>query len=167
MLKRFYPSIFVNSVYEIDYKSLKKQGITGLIFDLDNTLAPFDIIKPTKEIEQFINNLISDGFRVCIVSNNKGKRVEIFNAEMKLPYVSKAGKPKTKGIKNGIQQLGLKNEEVVMIGDQMFTDVWVGNRLGIYTILVKPICERDEFTVKLKRGLEKKVFNLYMKSQNK
>ncbi len=167
MLKRFFPHEYVNNVYEIDYEKLKNKGITGLIFDLDNTLAPFDIEKPTKEILDFINKLIADGFKVCLVSNNKGKRVEIFNSDMKLPFVSKAGKPKKKGILNGISQLNLELNEVVMIGDQMFTDIWVGNRLGIYTILVKPICERDEFTVKLKRGTEKIVFKQYMKYANK
>ncbi len=163
MFKRFYPKEYVNSVYEINFENLRKQGIVGLIFDLDNTLAPFNVEKPTKDIRDFINNLLDEGFKVCLVSNNKGKRVEIFNSEMKLPFVSKAGKPKKKGILNGINQLELNLNEVVMIGDQMFTDIWVGNRLGIYTILVKPISERDEFTVRLKRGTEKVVFEKYLK----
>ncbi len=167
MLKRFYPKEFVSSVYKIDYFRLKEQGITGLIFDLDNTLAPFDIEKPTKEIRDFIECLLKEGFKVCLVSNNKGKRVEIFNSDMNLPFVSKAGKPKKKGILDGISQLNLELDEVVMIGDQMFTDVWVGNRLGIYTILVEPICKRDEFTVRLKRSTEKIVFKKYIKYTNK
>ncbi|MFV0441297.1 MAG: YqeG family HAD IIIA-type phosphatase [Lachnospirales bacterium] len=163
MLKRFYPKEYVKSVYHIDYKRLKKMGIKGLVFDLDNTLAPFDIEKPTKEIDDFIKKLLADDFKVCLVSNNKGKRVEIFNEEMKLPFVSKAGKPKKKGILSGLKQLELNPREAVMIGDQMFTDVWVGNRIKMYTILVKPICDRDEFTVKLKRGTEKIVFKRYKK----
>ncbi|MFV0519892.1 MAG: YqeG family HAD IIIA-type phosphatase [Lachnospirales bacterium] len=163
MLKRFYPTEYVESVYTIDYNNLKKLGITGLIFDLDNTLAPFDIDHPTEEIKNFIKTRMEEGFKICLVSNNKGKRVEIFNEGLKLPFVSKAGKPKKNGILNGMSQLNLTSKEVVMIGDQMFTDVWVGNRLDMHTILVKPICERDEFTVKLKRGTEKIVFKQYLK----
>ncbi len=163
-LNRFYPKYYVESIYKIDYKELKNNGKIGLIFDLDNTLAPFDIVEPTKEIIDFLAKLQKDGFKVCLVSNNKGDRVEIFNRTLNLIAVSKAGKPKTKGIKSGLQQLGVTKNQAVMIGDQMFTDVWVGNRMDITTILVKPIANRDEFTVKLKRGIEKKVFEAYKRS---
>lgn len=167
ILSRFYPEYYVNSVYEIDYTNFKKEGKIGLIFDLDNTLAPFDIEKPDKKIIDFVENLKLDGFKICLVSNNKGNRVEIFNEDLKLVAVSKAGKPKTKGIKSGLQKLGVTKDEAVMIGDQMFTDVWVGNRMKMTTVLVKPIANRDEFTVKLKRGAEKKVFNAYIRSLKK
>lgn len=163
-LNRFYPQYYVKSVYDIDYKDLKRKGKIGLVFDLDNTLAPFDIEEPTEEIINFITNLTKDGFKVCLVSNNKGNRVQIFNKKLGLVAVPKAGKPKTKGIKIGLQKLGVSKSEAVMIGDQMFTDVWVGNRMGMTTVLVKPIANRDEFTVKLKRGIERKVFEAYKRS---
>ncbi len=163
-LNRFYPEYYVQSIYDINYDELKRKGKIGLIFDLDNTLAPFDIVEPTEKIITFINKLIKDGFKVCLVSNNKGNRVQVFNKKLGLVAIPKAGKPKTKGIKKGIQKMGVSKEEAVMIGDQMFTDVWVGNRMKMTTILVKPIANRDEFTVKLKRGIEKKVFNAYKRS---
>ncbi len=167
MLKRFYPTHYFESVKHIDYEALLKNGKKSLIFDLDNTLAPFDIVEPDEEIIQFIKNLKEKGFKVCLVSNNKGKRVEIFNKKLGLPIVSKAGKPKLGGITRAMNLLESKKEECVMIGDQMFTDVWVGNRLGIVSILVKPIANRDEFTVKLKRGLERQVFKRYQKHEKK
>jgi hypothetical protein len=55
----------------------------------------------------------------------------------------------------------------VFIGDQLFTDIWGGNRLGLMTILVKPIVEREEWITKIKRSTEKKVFNLYLKARKK
>ncbi len=143
------------------------KGKRALIFDLDNTLAPFDIVEPDEEIINFITDLKNKGFKVCLVSNNKGRRVEIFNQKLGLPIVSKAGKPKLGGITRAINLLESKKEECVMIGDQMFTDVWVGNRLGIVSILVKPIANRDEFTVKLKRGLERQVFKRYQTHEQK
>lgn len=165
MFKRFYPTEYKESVQDIDYEYLKSKNICGLIFDLDNTLAPFDIEEPTQDIIDFVRGLEADGFNVCLVSNNKGTRVEVFNRKLGLKYVSKAGKPKKAGIMRGIELMGLEPRQCVMIGDQMFTDVWVGNRLGIHTILVKPIANRDEFTVKLKRGAEKIVFNMYLKAE--
>ncbi len=167
MLKRFYPTHYFESVKHIDYDGLLKRGKTSLIFDLDNTLAPFDIVEPDDDIIQFIQDLKDRGFKVCLVSNNKGTRVEVFNQKLGLPIVSKAGKPKLGGITRAINLLESKKEECVMIGDQMFTDVWVGNRLGIVSILVKPIANRDEFTVKLKRGLERQVFKRYQAFEKK
>ncbi len=167
MLKRFYPTHYYESVKHIKYEELLAKGKTSLIFDLDNTLAPFDIVHPTDDIIKFVEGLKKKGFKVCLVSNNKGKRVEIFNEKLGLPMVSKAGKPKLGGITKAIKLLGADKDECVMIGDQMFTDVWVGNRLGIVSILVKPIANRDEFTVKLKRGTEKIVFKQYKKHVRK
>ena len=43
-----------------------------------------------------------------------------------------------------------------MIGDQLFTDMFGGNRLGIYTILVDPISKKDFILTKFTRYLEKK-----------
>lgn len=165
MLERFYPTIYVENVSVIDYDDLLKRGKIGLLFDLDNTLAPFDIVYPTDDIISFISSLLERGFKVCLVSNNKGTRVEVFNEKLNLPMVSKAGKPKKKGISKALSLLNVTPQQAVMIGDQLFTDVYVGNRLNMETILVKPISDRDEFTVKLKRGIEKIVFNKYMKSE--
>ncbi len=167
MLKRFYPMYYYDSVRHIDYDQLYKEGKNALIFDLDNTLAPFDIKEPDEDIISFIQGLKDKGFKVCIVSNNKGNRVQIFNEKLGLPIVAKAGKPKLAGISRAMTLVDAKKEECVMIGDQMFTDVWVGNRLGIVSILVKPIADRDEFTVKLKRGAEKIVFRQYQKFASK
>ncbi len=167
MLKRFYPMYYYDSVRHIDYNKLYKEGKTALIFDLDNTLAPFDIREPDEGIIGFIQGLKDKGFKVCIVSNNKGNRVQIFNQKLGLPIVPKAGKPKLAGITRAMGIIDAKKDECVMIGDQMFTDVWVANRLGIVSILVKPIADRDEFTVKLKRGIEGVVFKQYQKFVSK
>lgn len=167
MLKRFYPTHYYLSVKHIDYDKLMKNGINALIFDLDNTLAPFDIVEPDDDIIRFINMLKDKGFKVCLVSNNKGERVQIFNQKLGLPIVPKAGKPKLAGITRAINLLKARKDECVMIGDQMFTDVWVANRLGIMSILVKPIANRDEFTVKLKRGAESIVFKRYQNYEQK
>ena len=53
-----------------------------------------------------------------------------------------------------LQQLQLPAEEVALIGDRVFTDVLAGNRLGLFTVLVRPVaadgspCRHD----RLQRG---------------
>lgn len=163
MLEQFFPNIYYNSIYDISIKDLQDKNIKGIIFDIDNTLAPFDIKYPDKNIKDFFGELKSKGFQISLVSNNKGDRVKIFNSKLNLPAVSKAGKPRLRGLKRAMYLMSTNITTTAFVGDQVFTDVWAGNRMGLYTILVKPICERDEWTVKLKRGLEKCVLKIYFR----
>ena len=39
MFQKFYPDLYVDSTYEIDFDSLYRDGYRGLIFDIDNTLV--------------------------------------------------------------------------------------------------------------------------------
>ena len=50
LLERFFPDIYVKSVFELPLEDLKKLGIRGLVFDIDNTVAPFDVAEPDEEI---------------------------------------------------------------------------------------------------------------------
>ena len=50
MLEKFVPDIYQKSIYDINYDTLKKRGIKCLIFDLDNTLVPVTVKKPTKKV---------------------------------------------------------------------------------------------------------------------
>ena len=40
MFEKFFPDRYVASTYVIDFEKLYKNGIRGLIFDIDNTLVP-------------------------------------------------------------------------------------------------------------------------------
>lgn len=165
MFDRFYPDVYIKNIYSIDYEKLKELNIHTLVFDLDNTLAPFDIEYPDEKTKLFLDKLVADGFLVLIVSNNALERVTKFTKTLNVSFIHKAGKPKISKIKNFILESGGKLEESAIIGDQLFTDMWVGTRLNILKILVEPIATRDEFTVKLKRGIEKLVFKNYLRKQ--
>ena len=39
-LERFYPDVYLESAYEIDFEQLYREGYRGVIFDIDNTLVP-------------------------------------------------------------------------------------------------------------------------------
>ncbi len=164
MFKRFYPKKYVKSVFDIDYVYLQKIGINALVFDIDNTLVPFDVEHPTDEILSLIDKLLKMGFKVLLLSNNSEERVAAFNISLQLPNVSRANKPTLKGIRRALELLNSDIKNTAQIGDQIFTDVWCGNRLGLYTILVKPTSVRDEFSVRLKRGMEKLVVSAYVKT---
>jgi HAD superfamily phosphatase (TIGR01668 family) len=161
-MKFLYPDIYAKNIKSVPYDKLLKKGITYLIFDIDNTLVPFDVPTAPAEIIAFLNDLVSKGFNVGLLSNNNQQRVIMFNQQLNYIAIHKAGKPKLSGINNIMSQMGAIPNKTAIIGDQIFTDIWCGNRKGITTILTRPIANRDEFTVKLKRGLESLVVKSFV-----
>ncbi|ONI46566.1 hypothetical protein AN642_02935 [Epulopiscium sp. SCG-B10WGA-EpuloA2] len=163
MVKIFFPNEYLESIFKINYENLRKKGIKGLIFDIDNTLVPYYIKEPTKEILKLFEDLIKKGFNIVLVSNNSKQRVVLFNQGLKFKTFHRAKKPRSINLKKAIEHMQLQNNQVALIGDQIFTDILGGNRTGIYTILVKPVSIRDEPITKIKRGVEKLVIKLYLK----
>jgi len=164
ILKNLFPDQYLDSVYSIDYDALQNAGITNLLFDIDNTLSPFDIADPYPETIELFANLQRRGFKIGLLSNNHHARVEAFNAELQIPCVAKARKPGRLGLTRAMEQLGANSSNTALIGDQVFTDVWCAKRNGLLSILVRPLSERDEPLVKLKRTLEKFVIRMYLRS---
>lgn len=164
MLKRFFPDYYIDSIFEIDTDKLKKQGIKALVFDIDNTLVPYDVEEPTKEIIDYFEELQEKGFKICLFSNNNKERVIRFNKGLRLIAIHKANKPLKGKFKIAMDLLGTDKSSTAIVGDQIFTDVYGGNRTGITTILVAPVSDKDEWITKIKRGLERRVINVYQRS---
>ena len=55
----------------------------------------------------------------------------------------------------------------MIVGDQIFTDVWCGNKVGAYSVLVKKVSPKDELITAPKRPFEKIIVNMYLKSEDK
>lgn len=155
LLKFFLPDEYVKSIYEIDIDKLIKRGIKGIVTDLDNTLIEWDRADATPELSKWLKKLEDKGLLVTIISNNNQKRVEHFAQPLKLPFIFNARKPMTKAFKRAIKEMGIKREETVVIGDQIFTDVFGGNRLGLHTIMVVPVASTDGFWTRFNRKMER------------
>lgn len=167
ILKRFFPDIYVKSVYELPLEELKEKGIRGLVFDIDNTVAPFDLAEPEKDLIDLFLFLRRQGFRLCILSNNNKERVRLFNKNLRTLAVHKAGKPGVKKLRRALKKMELAPEHAAIVGDQVFTDMWCGHRAGLTCILTAPICNRDQLITKVKRGAEKLVLREYFKQEGK
>lgn len=160
MLQRFYPGEYVDSTYGIDFDKLYEEGYRGIIFDIDNTLVPHGAPADARAKKLFAH-LKELGFSCCLLSNNKEPRVKMFNDEVEVQYIFKAGKPKRSGYEDAMGLMGTSRKNTLFIGDQIFTDVYGANRSGIRTILVKPIHPKEEIQIVLKRYLEKIVLFFY------
>jgi hypothetical protein len=111
-----------------------------------------------------MSRLVTSRFKACIVSNASKKRVIRFNERLRLYAIHRASKPGTGAFLKASRLMELKPANIAVIGDQIFTDVYGGNRAGMFTILVKPIHKKENTFVMLKRFPEKIVLKKYKKS---
>lgn len=166
MFRIFFPDKVMDSTYEIDFKKLYKEGIRGVIFDIDNTLVEHGMDADERAIAFFIE-LKKIGFSACLLSNNKQPRVERFNQKIGVYAIWKAGKPARKNYYHAMELMGTDLKSTLFVGDQLFTDVWGAKRIGMRNILVHPISKKEEIQIVLKRYLEKIVLYFYKKEQKK
>ena len=143
------PDLYYNSIWEIDFNRLKEKGISNLIIDVDNTIAIKGELAPVNEARQVLKKLLEDrnNWNICLVSNivmgkKREDRVKKIAESLKVPYVAAwlfEMKPGPKPFLKALEILGSTAENTAVIGDQMFTDVVGGNRLGLFTVMVKPL----------------------------
>lgn len=167
MLKRFFPDIYIESVFSLPMAEFEKRGIKALFFDIDNTVAPFDEDDATEEIIELFENLKKSGYKICLLSNNNEARVVKYNEKLKVMAISRAGKPGIKKIQGMLKEMGVTKDQAALIGDQVFTDMYCAHRAGIMAVLTEPICERDQLITKVKRGAERQVLKVYKRSLSK
>jgi len=149
------PQMIANSLYDIELNILYQRGIKGIIFDLDNTIIPWDSPTMSPDIMEWLHTLLAQGFKICLVSNNMGKRVQTIAEIFDIPFVSRAYKPAKSGFRQAMATMELTDKQVAVVGDQLFTDVLGGNRLGLYTIWVAPLSAKEFVGTKITRRLEK------------
>lgn len=166
MLKRFYPTEYLDSAYEIDFDKLYENGVRGVLFDIDNTLVPHGL--PADErAKNLFTHLRELGIGTCLISNNQLGRVKSFADSVEAAYIENAHKPSVKGYQNAMERIGCTRDNTVFVGDQLFTDIYGANRAGISTILVKPIHPKEEIQIVIKRFFEKIVLSFYEKQRRK
>ncbi len=153
-MKLFIPDIYQKDIYTIDYEKLKQDGYKVLIFDLDNTIGSIKENVCSQETKNFLNKLASD-FQIIVASNSLKKRVEPFLKGVNCSYFSLSLKPTLRVIRKIKKKYQIPYSKMVIIGDQILTDILVGKRKKILTILVDPIKDIDFKVTKFNRTFEK------------
>jgi len=159
MLEIFTPHLYVTHVVDIPLADLARQGIRGLLVDLDNTLLERRAEGFDPAILQWVATARAQGFALCLVTNAPPARTARMAALLGIPGVPRAQKPLLGGLRRGLARLGLRPDEAAIVGDQIFTDVWAGNRLGLYTILVRPMSPSESILTRWKRPLERLILS--------
>ena len=164
----FCPDHRFRDVYEIDPEWLRGLGVRAVLLDIDNTLVTYDDPEPTERALGWLGKLADCGIKTAFVSNNERERVERFNEKLGYPAEWKAGKPLVRKSRRAMNALGASPHETAVIGDQIFTDIRSGKKLGVaLTVLVEPIKDKRTLFFRFKRLLERPIKYRYEKLREK
>lgn len=161
MFKRFYPDFRFNSISDITMDFFRENDIHFAILDIDNTLVSYKTARADDVAKRFLDMLLQNGIKYAFASNNHRRRVELFAKDFDAHFVSGALKPLTIGVKRAMSKMGAKKDETVLIGDQVFTDIYAGKRAGIKTVMVNPIDAKETPFFSFKRYFERIVLKDY------
>ena len=160
-MKNWIPTRILPDFRAMTPEFCKSEGICALLLDVDNTFAPYEMPDPDEEICAWVATMKSAGIGLAFVSNNDPPRLERFNQALGCLMFCNAGKPGTKVLRRAMEALGADASQTAVMGDQIFTDVWAGRRLGLRAYLVPPIKDKKNLFFKTKRLLEKPFIRKY------
>lgn len=162
---KIYPKLYCEKITDITIEYLEENNIKALILDVDNTLLDFDL-KIVDGLVPWYENMKKNGIKCIILSNsNKEPKIQKVANLLDIPYLMFATKPLKRGFKKAQKVLDVDFTSIAAIGDQIFTDVIGANRLGIHSILVKPLAKKDLWMTRFKRPIEELVIKKYLKKQ--
>ncbi len=142
-----HPTHVFDRVHDVQPDWLAAHGLRALLLDADNTLVPRHAYHLDDETRAWIELLLSHQLRLAILSNSASPRqVAKMVADYDIPTLALARKPARSGFRRALQRLDVTPAETAMVGDQLFTDILGGNRMGLRTILVPP-CSTNDFIV--------------------
>ncbi|MGQ7420563.1 YqeG family HAD IIIA-type phosphatase [Streptococcus suis] len=155
-LENYMPDFALEKAYDVTVESLKKHGIKVVFVDLDNTLIAWNNPDGTPEMRQWLHDLQDAGIPVVVVSNNKYERVKRAVEKFGIEFEAFALKPFTFGINRALKRFDFQPYEVVMIGDQLMTDIRAAKRAGLKSVLVKPLIKTDSINTQINRWRERR-----------
>ncbi|MFQ3548587.1 MAG: YqeG family HAD IIIA-type phosphatase [Armatimonadota bacterium] len=159
--KKLTPDCYEKSISDINLEYLHSKEYNTLLIDLDNTILPWKSSDVPKESIDWIKKAKSMGFNICIVSNTHyPKRLKKISDKLGVEYIYNAMKPRKACFDRALKIFedrdnNIKNNiKPVVVGDQLFTDIYGGNRCGIFTILVKPMDKTEFIGTRINRLFE-------------
>ena len=134
------PQYSFHNITDISPAFLRKNGVSFLMLDLDNTIASYSAYLPTDSIRQWVTNIKRSNIKLFFISNTKREgRVEIFAEEFGIDFIKDAHKPSPKSLMQAMAATGFSTGKSALLGDQIFVDTLAANRAGVISIIVRPL----------------------------
>ena len=166
LFKSFVPFAHAESIYEIDTEFFKRNGVKTLFIDLDNTLDSYKAKEPKERSINLVNNLKKSGITPVIISNNKAHRVCGYAEKLGVEFLPSARKPFSKKIKLELAKRKLTPGDVMLVGDQMMTDVLAAHGAKIRVVLTEKVVKEDQWTTHINRILDRPIRRYHRKRGN-
>lgn len=144
------PDEFVDDLKNLEIEKYLSMGKDVFVFDFDNTLGLWRNAEVKEDFKSLLERLKAKGAHVLIVSNGRPRQLKGLDG---FNVAWRAGKPFSTKLKKLFEDF--EPSRVVLVGDQIFTDVVTGKRFGFYTIKVRPLSDREFIGTKFLRLLEK------------
>jgi HAD superfamily phosphatase (TIGR01668 family) len=156
LLRLLAPRYRAASTVRLSPEVLRAWGIEAVMVDLDNTLVPWGASAPPPAVAAWVAALRADGMRACLVSNSLSGRVRTIAAALDLPAAPGRFKPSADKLRRALALLGTPAARTAMVGDQLFTEVLAGNRLG-------PLSPWEPLRIRLVRLVERRVLAILVR----
>lgn len=166
MFKKFIPFCHADSIYKVDPDFFKKQGVKTLFIDLDNTLDSYKAVHAKEETIAYIKSLADLGIEPVIISNNRAKRVDSFAKDCGITYIASARKPFARKLLREISKRNLSCSDVMLVGDQMMTDVLAASGAHIRVMLTEKLVKEDQWTTRINRLVDRPIRKYHKKHKN-
>lgn len=154
-LRLLAPRYLVASVVHLTPDRLRARNLDALMLDLDNTVVAWGASTPPPPVREWVAELRRSRIAVCVVSNSYSARAQAISASLGLPAAQGRFKPSSRKLRDALRILGTSPERTAMVGDQLFTDILAGNRLGIPTILTRPLAPGEPLRIMVMRVIER------------
>ncbi len=161
------PTVMLKSVTDISLGLIRSLGAEAILLDVDNTLARHGSQSPFDGAVEWTHMVREAGIGIVIVSNNLKKRVAPFAAKFDLPYVTHGLKPLPWGFNKARRMLGNDSKNVLVVGDQIYTDILGANLAKMKSILLEPVEHGESLSIWFRRWLEKPVRRKIRRLQNR
>lgn len=161
------PTKMLRSVTEITPEMIRSMGAKGILLDVDNTLARHGSQIPFDGAVEWTYKMRRAGMKIVIVSNNLKRRVAPFAAQFDLSYVTHGQKPLPCGFNRAKKMIDSKSKDVIVVGDQIYTDILGANLAGMKSILLEPVEHGESLSIWLRRWLEKPVRGRIRRKQSR
>ncbi len=150
----------------VPIKTLLDIDIQAIVLDVDGTLLPGRESTLSTSVKEWVANA-QKHLSIHLLSNNPSKkRIGSVAEQLGITFTCGAAKPRRNALKKVLKQINLQPSKIAIVGDRVFTDILVGNRVGLYTVLVRPIHKIEAANQKdYFQSLEKKLSSLFGVSQ--
>ena len=157
MFKKFIPFAHAQSIYEVPVDFYLNNGVKVLLIDLDNTLDSYRLHEPSENAKEIVSKIKETGVIPIIVSNNREQRVKHYADLAGVECIYSAHKPFSKRIRKFLERKGVSPTEVMLVGDQLMTDVLAARGAHIRVLLTEKVVKEDQWTTHINRLFDRPI----------